>query len=158
VELHPQLGAPVFRGVGEEAEPNPLLLQLPRQLADFGAGQMEICHFHLSRDPQFLRELRAAIDESDVKLLSVLVDAGDITGDDAARDEAWIASWLAVAQTLGAERLRVIAGKAAPTPDNLAQSRAALGRLADEADKFGVRITTENWFDLLQHPRDVLDC
>jgi len=51
--------------------------------------------------------------------------------------------------------VRVIAGKAAPTPENLAQSRTALTRLAATSPQFQVRVLTENWFDLLSTPEAV---
>jgi sugar phosphate isomerase/epimerase len=133
------------------------LLELPARLADAGIHTLEICHFHLpSRDPGYLDELRQALTAAGIELWSLLIDGGDITDPQhAARDEAWIAGWLPVAQRLGAARVRVSAGKAAPTPETLAQSVAALRRLAAGAPGTGLRLMTENWHSLMQSAVEV---
>lgn len=158
--LHPELGSPSFWGVGQAA-PGPAhgglpLLELPQRIADAGIGTFELTHFHLpALDPEYLSQLRGAIERADVELWSFLVDDGDVTGPNAARDEAWIESLFPVARQLGAKCVRVIAGKAAPTDESLAQSRAALGRLAEKAASSNLRLLTENWFDLLSTPEAV---
>ncbi|MCC6166716.1 MAG: sugar phosphate isomerase/epimerase [Caldilineaceae bacterium] len=133
------------------------LPELPARLADAGIHTLEICHFHLpNRDPGYLDELRQAMAGAGVELWSLLVDGGDITDSiHAARDEAWIAGWLPVAQRLGAARMRVSAGKSAPSPATLAQSVAALRRLAEAASDHGLRLMTENWHSLMQSAAEV---
>jgi sugar phosphate isomerase/epimerase len=162
--LHRALGRPGFYGPADARIPSEThgrgaltLLELPARLAAFGIGTLEICHFHLpSRDPAYLGELRAALGAAGVRLFSLLVDDGDITGPDAARDLGWIRGWVPVAAALGAERMRVIAGKAEPSEAALARSTDALGALADEASAAGLRLMTENWFALLARPDTVL--
>lgn len=134
------------------------LLDLPARIAQHGIRTLEICHFHLpSRDVAYLAQLRRAIEAAGVELWQVLIDAGDVTHPaDGARDAAWIAHWIDVAHALGAKRTRVIAGKQAPTRKNLAHSRDAILRLAEKAQPLGIRLVTENWFDLLDTPDDVL--
>ena len=163
--LHPVLGNPPFWGVGEqpcgETSGGISLLELLPRIAEFGIGTLEVTHFHLpSLEAAYLKDLRVKLDQSGLELWSFLIDDGDVTGPDAERDEAWIASLLPVAQQLGARCVRVIAGKAQPAPEALARSRAALERLAGAAAGCDLRLLTENWFDLLSTPdavRTVLD-
>jgi sugar phosphate isomerase/epimerase len=114
-----------------------------------------------SREEAYLSDLRQALNEANVELFSVLVDAGDITDPvHSGRDLKWVGGWVDVAAQLGAKRARVIAGKAAPTAENLALSKRNMRELADRAKSQGVRLTTENWFDLLsrpEHVRELLD-
>lgn len=133
------------------------LLELPATLAAHGYATLEISHPHLpSREPAYLHELRAALADAGVTLLSVLVEAGDLTDPlHGARDREWMAGWLETAGLLGAERVRVIAGHALFTPESLERSRAALHALAGRGRDHGVRVTTENWFDLLATPAAV---
>lgn len=163
--LHRQLGQPEFYGP-EAGQRIPTtthgrgklaLRDVPAQLAAFGISTLEICHFHVpSRDPSYLDELRAALHQADVELFSLLVDAGDIThASDAARDQRWIGNWIAVAAALGAQRVRVIAGQAPPSNAALATSCTALRALAQQAQAAGIRLMTENWFDLLAGPAEV---
>ena len=163
--LHRNLGQPEFYGP-EASQRIPAashgrgtlkLLDVPAQIAAFGISTLEICHFHLpSRDQSYLGELHAALHAADVQLFSLLVDAGDITHPaDGARDQRWIGDWIAVAAALGAQRMRVIAGKAPPSAAALAASCAALRALAQQAQVAGIRLMTENWFDLLASPEQV---
>ncbi len=133
------------------------LLELPARLAEHGYHTLEISHPHLpSRDPAYLSELKAAMAEAGVTLLSVLVEAGDLTsptnGD---RDRQWMAEWITTAGILGAERARLIAGHAPYSPETLQRSSTALKALAEHGRDHGVRVTTENWFDLLATPEAV---
>jgi sugar phosphate isomerase/epimerase len=86
----------------------------------------------------------------------LLIDDGDLT-DSATRDRdlKWITSWIEAAAILGAENARVIAGKAEPSPEALALSVDGLRAMAELGKGRGVRIVTENWFDLLSSPREV---
>lgn len=134
------------------------LLELPARLAAFGIRKVEICHFHLpSREPAYLRQLRNALESAEVTLWQLLIDAGDITHPTQADAEmAWIEGWLDIAGVLGATRARVSGGKATANRQTLAASHAGLTRLADYAQKRGVRLMTENWQNLLTKPEYVL--
>ena len=89
-------------------------------------------------------------------LQTLLIDAGDVTDPvNGARDEAWIASWIEIANELGAENARIIAGKQAPSKEALDRSVAALSALADGNAGSNVRLTTENWFNLLPSSKEV---
>lgn len=133
------------------------LLDLPARVAETGIHTMEICHFHLpSREPGYLGELRGALDRAGVRLLSLLIDDGDVThADHGTRDREWIGGWIDTAAGLGAERARVIAGKAEYSRDTMGQSVASLQELAARGSDQGVRVTTENWFALLSQPDHV---
>ncbi len=133
------------------------LVALPERIAEAGILTLEISHPHLpSREPAYLQELKYAIWEAGVSLLSVLVEAGDLTDpENGERDREWMAGWIETAGLLGAQRVRVIAGKAPYTSETLQRSISALGELAKVGRDHGVRLTTENWFDLLSCPEAV---
>ena len=133
------------------------LLALPAALAAQGYHTLEISHPHLpSREPAYLNELRTAIAEAGVTLLSVLVESGDLTHPDhGERDRKWMEGWIETAGLLGAQRARLIAGHAPFTPETLQRSQNALRILARHGRDQGVRVTTENWFDLLATPAAV---
>ena len=139
-------------GEGEES-----LLGLPSVLANHGYHRLEIVSFHLrSRDPIYLGELRDQLKIANVRLQTLLIDAGDISHPEhGARDQAWIASWIEISNELGAENARIIAGKQKPTREALDRSVKALTTLADRNAGSKVRLTTENWFDLLAEPAQV---
>src|SRR5581483_4966885 len=104
------------------------LLDLPGEIAARGIRHLHLCHFHLaSREPDYLREVRAAIEKAGVTLEALLIDDGDIAQPDEAvrrRDIDWIACWIVTAAALGARKARVVAGKQMPTPEALARSIA----------------------------------
>ncbi len=137
------------------------LLDLPARLATMGIFNLEICHFHISREPEALDHLRRALKSAGVELLTLLIDDGDITHlEYGQRDLEWIAGWIEIAGQLGAKRARVIAGKAQPSAESLAQSQAGLKQLVDIGKVNQVRVITENWFSLLSTPdavRQVMD-
>lgn len=139
-------------GAGEES-----LLGLPSVLANHGYHRLEIVSFHMrSRDPIYLAELRDQLRIANVRLQTLLIDAGDISHPEhGARDRAWIAGWIEVANELGAENARIIAGKQKPTRDALDRSVKALTALADGNAGSSVRLVTENWFDMLAEPAHV---
>lgn len=161
--LHRSLGKPDSRDPNGPPADGPApgaqlsLLELPGRLAAAGIGTMEICHFHFpSTDPDYLAELKAAAQDADVELFSVLVDAGDITHSDPVQLEkelAWIRGWLDVASAIGASHSRVIAGYA-PIERNggdlrahplIQQSAANLRALSAYGRERGVQVITENF-------------
>jgi sugar phosphate isomerase/epimerase len=133
------------------------LLELPERVAATGIHTMEICHFQVpSRDAGYLRDLRGALDAAEVRLLSLLVDDGDLTHPEHhERDRDWIGGWIDTAAALGAERARVIGGKAEYSAESMARSVAGFRELAARGKAQGVRVTTENWFALLSRPEHV---
>lgn len=163
--LHRSIGDPAFYGpettnqwTNVPTQPEQLtLLQVPARLAQMGIHKLEICHFHLpTTNAGYLKELKAALAAAGVELWSVLIDAGDITDPvNHQRDLDWIARWIAIAGELGAKNARVIAGKAATSDAALALSITGLKQLAEIAKANNVRLTTENWFGLLDQPAAV---
>jgi sugar phosphate isomerase/epimerase len=174
--LHRALG-PRFRVVDKETgrlEPDSdtpgdiSLLELPARIAGLGIRTLEICHFHLPRlDPGYILELRAALNGAGVELFSILIDAGDITQPDPARQAeelAWIRSWLEIAGQCGASHARVIAGYAELTSANgslydhplIRLSAENLGELARFGHEHGVQVITENFHALAGRPEPLL--
>ena len=138
------------------------LLTTPAALAAAGIPNLEICHFHFpSTEPTYLAQLKQRLDTAGVRLLTILVDAGDITSPDAAQRDAdlrHIQGWIDVAATVGAQRVRVIAGDAAPDAAGMAvqASIAGLAELAAHARSRGVEVITENWHALALDPPSLL--
>ena len=133
------------------------LMELPATAAKLGFKRMHVCHFHLaSRDKGYLGEVRQAFADAGVTLQALLIDNGDIThAGERERDIAWIGAWIDAAAELGARTARVIAGKQKPSPETLGLSVAGLKTLAARGREKGVRVITENWFDLLAGPMEV---
>lgn len=159
--LHRTIGAQVpdspahGRGAVDSFGPSPTsLTALPAELAQRGYTAMQLCHFHLlDRSPDYVAELRAALDQAEVYLHALLIDDGDISHPETgARDAEWIAGWLDVAEQLGASHARVIAGKQPTTPETLTRAIEHLRHLIPGRR---VRLQVENWFDLLATPEAV---
>jgi sugar phosphate isomerase/epimerase len=133
------------------------LMELPGAIAARGIDRLQICHFHLrSRDPAYLREIRAAASDAGVTISTLLIDDGDLTHPrDHDRDRGWIGKWIDAAAELGAGSARVVAGKQPPSAETLALSIANLRTLARRGAEQGVRVTTENWLALLAGPKEV---
>ncbi len=131
--------------------------ELPAELAKRGYSRAEICHFHLaSLEKGYLREIGKAFANSGVVIQTLLIDDGDLTNPASfERDKAWIARWIEAAAELGAEHARVIAGKSKPDAATLAMSVAGLREMGHLGRSLGVRVVTENWFDLLASPKEV---
>jgi sugar phosphate isomerase/epimerase len=133
------------------------LLDLPALVAENDIGRLEICSFHLpARDTPYLGELKSALADAGVALQTLLIEAGDISDPATAdRDAAWISGWVDVAAELGAENARIIAGKQKPSKDALDLSAAKLVEIAGRNSGSGVKLVTENWFDLLPTPKEM---
>ncbi|MGO4353762.1 sugar phosphate isomerase/epimerase family protein [Rhizobium sp. RAF36] len=133
------------------------LIELPKQLAERGIHRLEVCSFHLpSLDPAYLAEFRAAMKASGILFQTLLVEDGDPSHpENGERDIRWIAGWIEIAKALGAENMRVIAGKQKPSEDNLQRALTNLKWLAAQAEGSGVRVVLENWFDLLPAPKEM---
>lgn len=133
------------------------LIELPKQLAERGIYRLELCSFHLpSLDPAYLAEFRAAMKASGVLFQTLLVEDGDPSHPETGeRDIRWIAGWIEIAKALGAENMRVIAGKQKPSQDSLRRALTNLTWLAAQAEGSGIRVVVENWFDLLPAPEQM---
>ncbi len=133
------------------------LLDLPALVASRGLRRLEICSFHLpARDSAYLGELKRALADAGVRLQTLLIEAGDLSDPATAkRDAAWISGWVEVAEELGADNARIIAGKQRPSAEAIALSAQGLASIADSHAGSSVRLVTENWFDLLSTPEDV---
>ena len=133
------------------------LFDLPAALRAHGYARAELCHFHIaSLDPVYLEELRCAFAEQGVMIQTLLIDDGDITNPPTrARDMAWINKWIGAAARIGAVHARAVAGKQKPNADTLALSISGLTHLANSAATQGVKLVTENWFDLTATPTEV---
>lgn len=134
------------------------LLDLPSALANRGYHRLDLVSFHLpSRDPLYLGELRAQLSGQDVTLGTLLIEAGDISHPtEGARDTAWTASWIDIANELGAESARIIAGRQQPTREALDRAVVALDELAAAKAGSPVRLVISNGPDLLSRSEDVL--
>ena len=133
------------------------LVELPKQLAERDIYRLELCSFHLpSLDPAYLAEFRAAMKASGVLSQTLLVEDGDPSHPETGeRDIRWIAGWIEIAKALGAENMRVIAGKQKPSQDSLRRALTNLTWLAAQAEGSGIRVVVENWFDLLPAPEQM---
>jgi sugar phosphate isomerase/epimerase len=133
------------------------LMDLPAALAAHGYGRVELCQFHIpSLDIVYLEELRDAFRSSGVIIQTVLIDDGDITNPATrSRDMAWIHRWIDASARLGAVNVRAIAGKQKPTAENIALAITGLSSLAHSAATRGIKLVTENWFDLTSTPEAV---
>jgi len=130
------------------------LIDLPAEVGGHHIRRLELCSFHLpSRDKGYLAELKGSLTTARVRLQTLLIEAGDLSDPaTAARDADWISGWVDVAEDLGAENARIIAGKQKPTPEALELAATGLDLIAKRAEGYAVNLVTENWFDLLSTP------
>jgi sugar phosphate isomerase/epimerase len=133
------------------------LIDIPRLLKSHWIERLEIVSFHLpSRDTGYLAELRSAIAEAGVALQTLLIDAGDLSDPaTAGRDATWISGWVDVAEELGAEHARIVAGTRQPSREALDLAASHLNAIALRHEASPVKLVTENWFDLLSTPEAV---
>lgn len=137
------------------------LIALPAIAAERNFKAMDVCHFNFpSTSPQYLQQLRQAFADAEVTFYTLLVDYGDISSSDPVRrssDIAYIKDWIDVAATVGAERVRVVAGESAPSDtEGLKLAAAALSELIDYATPKNVNIITENFKSLSSTPENCL--
>lgn len=133
------------------------IFDVPQAAKDHGIDRLEVPHFHLPSDEAEQERFAANAREAGVVLQTLLIDDGDLSHPEhSARDEAWVSGWITAAARLGFARVRIIAGKQERTPETFARSLEAMARLADQAQRLGVRASTENWHLLLATPEAVL--
>lgn len=137
------------------------LLDVPREVAAHGIGQLEICHFHFpTTDAAFVEELKAELVHHRVSLCSILIDAWDITHPDPVQREEHltrIREWIDVAAACGAANVRVVAGEAEACAEAVMLSSQNLLQLAHYAQDRGVRVMTENFKRLTQRAAPLVD-
>jgi len=143
------------------------LLGVPARMASLGIRNLEICHFHFpSVADSYIDALRSALEEADISLYSILIDAGDITHPDENQREAdlaWIRSWLDIAGRCGATHARIIAGEAEAKGSGelidhpaVRLSAENLTVLAAYGKNRGVQVITENFRRLTRRPEPLL--
>lgn len=109
--------------------------------------QAEICSFHLPAEPR--RGLSAAAagaalrPQSGVMLQTLLVEDGDQAIPQRRSAIRWIAGWIEIAATLGAQHARLIAGKAAAERREPRRASGHLSWLAERAEG-SIRVVTES--------------
>ncbi len=123
------------------------LIDLLPDIAAHGYATLQICHFHLeSRDSAYLDTVRSSMERHGITLDMLLIDDGDLTAPDIDHQLAWYDRWLVAAESLGARRARICAGRSVPTQERLRWSGSHLAALAVRHP--GVRVVTENWLEM----------
>ena len=123
-----------------------------------GVDAVELCQiqFHKTDDAQ-LDSIRAALDSSGVRLLTVSIDTGNLSGgtpEQRAEDVEHIEHWIAIAARLGATFVRVNTGS--PITADMNEDRAALVEaltaLSNIAHDHGLQLLIENHGGLSSDP------
>jgi len=137
------------------------LLSVPAQMAQHGITTLEMCHFHLpTTESTYVQAFRQALHDAGVELYSVLIDTGDIVAPDPnkrAADIQTIHDWIGIASDLGASAVRIDAGLQPPAPEVIEQSARQLRAFAQDAERRGVRVFTENWHTTSQEPTALVE-
>jgi sugar phosphate isomerase/epimerase len=118
----------------DSGDPQITLYDVPALLSQHAYKAVEICNFHItSTDIPSLRLLRVALESEGVRLINILIDTGDISAPDPEQRAAEIADvrrWIDIASALGADGVRVIAGRQPATHTTLSESAQTLHELA----------------------------
>lgn len=128
-----------------------------------GLDAVELCQIQLGPlDDARIASIRATLDDNGVRLLTVPIDAGDLSGATAQQrieDTERIREWIRVAARLGATYVRVNTGS--PTAGGSREDRAglveSLTALSDEARAQSVELLIENHGGLSSDPEYLLD-
>jgi sugar phosphate isomerase/epimerase len=170
--LHEQLGPRRLTRRDADGVKRPYEIPHPQRISllDFLAqvrprldlDQVELCAFHLpSREPAYLEQLEAALREHRLSVLSMPIDAGNLS----VADPVWreddlreIESWLDLAARLGARYVRANASSYV-AQEPLAPLDVTIGsyrRLADRANGHGMTMTIENHGGLTADPDTIV--
>jgi sugar phosphate isomerase/epimerase len=129
-------------------------------MAERGITALDLCHFHLpTTEPDYLNAFREALGAAGVELYRLLIDTGDIAEPEPsqrAADIRTIEGWIDTAAVLGADGVRISAGRQPPTPGVVEQSARQLRAFALLAADHGLRTHTENWQATAQEPTALL--
>lgn len=127
------------------------LLEFPLQVREkLGIDAVEICQFHLpERTPEYLGQLKRALDDAGVRLINMPIDVGNISDANPAyreEDLAEIEQWMRAAAELGAAMVRVNASApmAGVAPAPLEVTIDSYRRLAGVAAPLGLQLLIEN--------------
>jgi sugar phosphate isomerase/epimerase len=135
------------------------LLDFPRQARDrVGVRQVELCQMHIpSRDPEYLGQLKLALQTAEVAVMAMPIDVGNISvADERHREEdlTEVEGWIDVAADLGAKMVRAnasaVMGEEALGP--IETTIASYRRLADRAAARGMQMTIENHGGITRDP------
>jgi sugar phosphate isomerase/epimerase len=139
------------------------LLEFPRAARErFGLSAVEICQFQIpEHTPDYVAALKRALQEAEVELLNVPIDAGNISDPNPAHREEdlrEIEGWMRVAADLGARMVRVNASGGMPgTPHApLEVTLESLRRLGHTANELGLKLLTENHGGITSDPEVVV--
>jgi hypothetical protein len=171
--LHEQLGPRRLtkrdaNGIKQPHEiPHPQTMSLLDFIAQarpkVGVDQIELCAFHVpSREPAYIAQLKGALRENRLGVISMPIDAGNIS----VADEGWregdlaeIEEWMELAADLGAKYVRSNASSYVARDEALAPldvTIASYSRLADYASKRGMQMTIENHGGLTTDPEVIV--
>jgi len=114
-----------------------------------GVNAVELCQIHFGdASDARVEQLRATLDEANVKNLTMPIDVGDLTAesDDYRRDDiARIQKWFGIAKKLGAQYVRVNAGAPVGGAEQVSSGVVqALQELSDRAGELGMSLLVEN--------------
>ena len=115
-----------------------------------GVNAIELCQIQFDSDtPERIAQLRGALDEESVRVLTVPIDSGNLGSGDAvwlADDEVRITAWFDIARQLGASFVRVNAGAPGSVLSDGARPALveSLKRLSGAAAARGVKLLVEN--------------
>ena len=135
-------------------------LELPQACKDLGVETIElVSSFFPSTSAAYLNQLRAAVEQSGLRLCNIAVDMGDISNPDEATrrtDIEALKQWFHIARAIGAESIRINSGAASPD-DSAAIDRICAGysELAKEAEHTGVYMLIENHGGASADPQNI---
>jgi sugar phosphate isomerase/epimerase len=139
------------------------LLEFPQAIREhLGLGAVEICQFHLpERSPEYLAQLKQALDDAGVQLVNMPIDVGNISDANVAyreEDLAEIEAWMQAAAVLGARMVRVNASApiAAAPPAPLEVTIDSYRRLARTAAEHGLELLIENHGGITADPEVIV--
>ena len=136
------------------------LLEMPAACKRAGVQTIElVSSFFESQHPNYLNQVRQAIEAEDLHVRNIAVDLGNIANpDDATRgtDLEAIKQWFHLAKAVGSEAIRVNSGRA-EVGDEEAIKRiiASYTELADEAAHTGVYLLIENHGGASADPKNI---